>query len=103
MTPSGIEPATVRFVAQYLNRCATISGAPFHIRDVNNDNAQLCIYKNRKPSLHLHFAEGTKKFTWSYECNFYYAVITDASATRVGIFGVKRTRTQTQTTLKMNT
>jgi hypothetical protein len=25
MTPSGIEPATCRFVAQYLNRCATIS------------------------------------------------------------------------------
>jgi hypothetical protein len=26
MTPSGIEPATFRFVAQYLNHCATISG-----------------------------------------------------------------------------
>jgi hypothetical protein len=26
MTPSGIEPATLRFVAQYLNHCATISG-----------------------------------------------------------------------------
>jgi hypothetical protein len=26
MTPSGIEPATSRFVAQYLNHCATISG-----------------------------------------------------------------------------
>jgi hypothetical protein len=25
-TPSGIEPATFRFVAQYLNHCATISG-----------------------------------------------------------------------------
>jgi hypothetical protein len=29
MTPSGIEPATFRFVAQYLNHCATISGPPF--------------------------------------------------------------------------
>jgi hypothetical protein len=28
MTPSGIEPATFRFVAQYLNHCATISGPP---------------------------------------------------------------------------
>jgi hypothetical protein len=28
MTPSGIEPATFRFVAQYLNHCATISGSP---------------------------------------------------------------------------
>jgi hypothetical protein len=27
MTPSGIEPATFRFVAQYLNDCATISGS----------------------------------------------------------------------------
>jgi hypothetical protein len=26
MTPSGIEPATFRFVEQYLNHCATISG-----------------------------------------------------------------------------
>jgi hypothetical protein len=26
MTPSGIEPTTFRFVAQYLNHCATISG-----------------------------------------------------------------------------
>jgi hypothetical protein len=26
MTPSGIEPATFRFVAQYLKHCATISG-----------------------------------------------------------------------------
>jgi hypothetical protein len=26
MTPSGIEPATFRFVAQYLNHCATNSG-----------------------------------------------------------------------------
>jgi hypothetical protein len=26
MTPPGIEPATFRFVAQYLNHCVTISG-----------------------------------------------------------------------------
>jgi hypothetical protein len=32
MTPSGIEPATFRFVAQYLNHCATISGSPIKLR-----------------------------------------------------------------------
>jgi hypothetical protein len=26
MTPPGIEPATFRYVAQYLNHCGTISG-----------------------------------------------------------------------------
>jgi hypothetical protein len=31
MTPSGIEPATFRFVAQYLNHCATVSGPLFTI------------------------------------------------------------------------
>jgi hypothetical protein len=31
MTPSGIEPATLRFVAQYLNYCATISGPHIYI------------------------------------------------------------------------
>jgi hypothetical protein len=30
MTPSGIETATFRFVAQYLNHCATISGLRFY-------------------------------------------------------------------------
>jgi hypothetical protein len=33
MTPSGIESATFRFVAQYLNHCATISG-PHNCRDI---------------------------------------------------------------------
>jgi hypothetical protein len=33
--PSGIEPATFRFVAQYLNHCATISGPP-HVLCIDN-------------------------------------------------------------------
>jgi hypothetical protein len=37
MTPSGNEPATFRFVAQYLNHCATISGPP-------HDKVRLIIY-----------------------------------------------------------
>jgi hypothetical protein len=31
VTPSGIESATFRFVTQYLNHCATISGPPIEI------------------------------------------------------------------------
>jgi hypothetical protein len=36
MTPSGIELATFRFVAQYLNHCATISG-PLLLRHEKNN------------------------------------------------------------------
>jgi hypothetical protein len=36
MTPSGIEPATFRFVAQYLNHCATISG-----HHINNQTTEI--------------------------------------------------------------
>jgi hypothetical protein len=35
MTPSGIEPVTFRFVAQYLNHCATISGPRIINRTLN--------------------------------------------------------------------
>jgi hypothetical protein len=34
MTPPGIEPATFRFVAQYLNHCATISGPLIYIASI---------------------------------------------------------------------
>jgi hypothetical protein len=40
MTPSGIEPATFRFVAQYLNNCATISG-PHALLTVHYQNDQI--------------------------------------------------------------
>jgi hypothetical protein len=35
MTPSGIEQATFRFVAQYLNHCATISGPITGVLEAN--------------------------------------------------------------------
>jgi hypothetical protein len=41
MTPSGIEPANFRFVAQYLNRCAIISGPQLiTVFDDNNINSK---------------------------------------------------------------
>jgi hypothetical protein len=33
MTPSGIEPATFRFVAQYLNHCATVVPIMYMFKD----------------------------------------------------------------------
>jgi hypothetical protein len=46
MTPSVIEPATFRFVVQYLNHCATISGPPcFGIRFFND----ICIHIKKLP------------------------------------------------------
>jgi hypothetical protein len=38
VTPSGIEPATFRFVAQYLNHCATISG----LQTIQNTRHEFC-------------------------------------------------------------
>ena len=43
MTPSGIEPATFRFLAQHLNHCAT--AAPFLSRDFpENSYAKFCMH-----------------------------------------------------------
>jgi hypothetical protein len=41
MTPSGIEPATFRFVAQYLNHCATISGHLHYLITNKNERKEL--------------------------------------------------------------
>jgi hypothetical protein len=50
MSPSGIEPATFRFVAQYLNHCVTISGPLVgFIEKFNKSGLQL----NRFDSLHV--------------------------------------------------
>jgi hypothetical protein len=45
MTPPGIEPAAFRFVAQYLNPCATISG-PLDI--------YIVVLKNKEDKLYTH-------------------------------------------------
>jgi hypothetical protein len=45
MTPSGIEPATFRFVAQYLNHCAIISGPPYYIES-HLKYFSLCCFKH---------------------------------------------------------
>jgi hypothetical protein len=48
MTLSGIEPATFRFVAQYLNHCATISGPQLH----NYDKKITGLKEVKVPGLH---------------------------------------------------
>jgi hypothetical protein len=66
MTPSGIEPATFRFVAQYLNHCATISGPPilYSTIDLNCSPEKLdrCVIVSTKRFCvqlheHLHYSE----------------------------------------------
>ena len=43
MTPSGIEPATFRFVAQHLNHCAT--AVPFLLLPINVNTLQRYLYR----------------------------------------------------------
>jgi hypothetical protein len=75
MTPSGIEPATFRFVAQYLNHCATISGHPFFIGYYIEviTLTYLLLYRDRCiPSYNSKFECSWHKsvliFKQSYEC-----------------------------------
>jgi hypothetical protein len=47
MTPSEIEPATFRFVAQYLNHYATISGPQCHMYKIFSTRIDFknCVFK----------------------------------------------------------
>jgi hypothetical protein len=49
MTPSGIKPATFRFVAQYLNHCATISGLQLYVyvQYINNS----CVSRGKSQAI----------------------------------------------------
>ena len=45
MTPAGIEPATIRFVAQHLNHCATaVPHVQYPIRKISHLNVIQIIY-----------------------------------------------------------
>jgi hypothetical protein len=73
MTPSGIEPATFRFVAQYLNHCATISGP--HINDIgflNSMKGQPSLYEhpNYEISLNPNVNNGQLKACYSSTNSF---------------------------------
>jgi hypothetical protein len=52
MTPSGIEPATFRFVAQYLNHCATAPPPP--LVDGYQDYFPMVKRPEREGTSHLH-------------------------------------------------
>ena len=41
MTPAGIEPATIRFVAQHLNHCATAVPITIHVPHIKKKNCYM--------------------------------------------------------------
>jgi hypothetical protein len=55
MTPSGIEPATFRLVAQYLNHCATISGP--HISSYSAITESKGDLKNNDVGVYMNFVK----------------------------------------------
>jgi hypothetical protein len=54
MTPSGIKPETFRFVAQYLNHCATISGPQFLlVKKIHKKATWILIFNIRFRSINI--------------------------------------------------
>jgi hypothetical protein len=70
MTPPGIEPATFRFVAQYLNHCATavllvydVSGLSPHVTLADPLTREaLYVLRNIETRSRNHFYRGKKSF-----------------------------------------
>jgi len=46
LTPAGIEPATFRFVAQYLNHCATAVPESTMVQKISVENVIPCVLHN---------------------------------------------------------
>jgi hypothetical protein len=57
MTPSGIETATFRFVAQYLNHCATIRVFPDYVTTAQDGGKVVSL--THRPTLFTGNAPGT--------------------------------------------
>jgi hypothetical protein len=64
MTPSGIEPATFRFVARYLNHCATISGPPGGSVHTIKKNSEALVVAGKESGLEVN-ADKTKHMVMS--------------------------------------
>jgi hypothetical protein len=70
MTPSGIEPATFRFVAQYHNHCATISG-PQYIQ---------CLAESTRGYLYFRLNKGRNFNRHHYHRKVGYTIYTPAES-----------------------
>jgi hypothetical protein len=79
MTPSRIEPATFRLVAQYLNYCATISG-PRCSRKVFEKYSNMKYIQIRALEAELFHAEGQIRRTNRYdEVTYHFSQFCDSA------------------------
>jgi len=65
MTPTGIEPATFRFVAQYLNHCATAVPELYLYLKENHENL---IWNNWCPHYEIQIRNFRNKGVLNYSC-----------------------------------
>jgi hypothetical protein len=72
MTPSGIEPGTFRFVAQYLNRCAT---AVSPLVACNYDKFLIKMHRIFNRQLGLYVNMLISSYFFLLYCHWFYCVV----------------------------
>ena len=85
MTPSGIEPATFRFVAQHLNHCATAVPTESRSYVKNKENYWLCLIGN----IHFFLYACNLSMPQSKETIFYTTAYLDKDFCDINTRGLK--------------